>query len=115
MSYRIQFTITDDEYAQLKKEAMEGGFPTVAECAKSKSLNGVNNYADLFKKAVREIASKKIGDEFFVRDLIPNPPALLGRWIYEAVRDMKIKQVKHLGNDGMNPERYKKISLEEWE
>ncbi|WP_415841226.1 hypothetical protein [Paenibacillus typhae] len=40
MSYRIQFTITDDEHADLKEQAIAAGYPNVHEFCKSRALNG---------------------------------------------------------------------------
>ena len=117
MSYRIQFTVTDAEYAELKTQAMAEGFPTVAEMCKTKALNGKNTYAELFmemKKKIEKIKPNEIINdqlnpgEFYLRDIIPTPPALLGRWLYEAVHDGRIPHVEHLGNDGTNPEKYRK-------
>lgn len=118
MSYRIQFTITDDEHADLKEQAFAAGYPNVHEFCKSRALNGKNTYADLFKimkKKIEELRpDEKINEqlnpgEFYLRDIIPTPPALLGRWLFEAVHDGRIPYAQHLGNDGTNPEKYKKI------
>lgn len=117
MSYRIQFTVTKQEYADLKAQALAEGFPTVAELCKTRSLKGKNTYADLFMQMKNKIAELRPDDiindqlnpgEFYLRDILPNPPALLGRWLYDAVKDGRIPHVEHLGNDGTNPEKYRK-------
>ena len=118
MSYRIQFTITDDEHAELKELAIAAGYPNVHEFCKARALNGKNTYADLFKIMKKKIEDLKPDDmineqlnpgEFYLRDIVPTPPALLGRWLFEAVHDGRISHVQHLGNDGTNPEKYKRI------
>ncbi|MCL2082134.1 MAG: hypothetical protein FWH04_02705 [Oscillospiraceae bacterium] len=108
MSFRVQFTITDAEYEELKRQAVAENFPNLAEMCKAKSL-GKNSYAELYREMVKKITRLGVGIEFYLRDIIPTPPALLGRWLFDAVENGRISGVKHLGNDGTNPERYKKM------
>lgn len=109
MSFRVQFTISDTEYHQLVKEASNEGFPNVSELCKTRALKGKNTYAQLYSLLVKKIEKLESGEKFFLRDLIDTPPTLLGRWLYDNVKNGKIKNVKHLGNDGTNPERYEKL------
>lgn len=108
MSYRIQFTVSDVEYKQLSAQTAAEGFPTVAEMCKTRALQGKNTYSDLYSKMVKEIEKIKPGTEFYLRDIIETPPALLGRWLFDNVANSQIPNVEHLGNDGTNPERYRK-------
>ena len=108
MSFRVQFTVNDVEYAELKKQADEGGYPTVAEMCKTKALDGQNTYVALYMKMVTEIKKLRNGKEFYLRDIIATPPALLGKWLHDAVRNGQIECVEHLGSDGTNTERYRK-------
>ena len=120
MSYRIQYTITDDEHADLKAQAISEEYPNVAELCKSRALKGKNTYAMLFKEMKEKIEKLKPDDkineklnpgEFYLRDIIPTPPPLIGRWLYEGVCDGQILHVKHLPNDGTNnPEKYRKMN-----
>lgn len=53
------------------------------------------------------ISSMEPGTEFWLRDIINNPPALLGKRLYEWVQSGIIPNVEHIGNvDGL--ERYRK-------
>ena len=112
MSYRVQFTITNEEYDELKKEARELGYPNVAQMAKDLVLrknNSKESYGEKYILMVKKIESLAPNTEFLLRDIIEVPPALLGRWLYEGVRDGKIKNVRHLGNNGSDAERYLKL------
>ncbi|MFB1050540.1 hypothetical protein [Paraliobacillus sp. JSM ZJ581] len=108
MSFRVQFTISDAEFKELSIQAANEGFPNVAEMCKTRSLLGKNTYAEMYKRMVEIINNKQSGEEFYLRDIIDTPPALLGRWLFDNVANGKIQNVEHLGNDGTNPERYLK-------
>ncbi len=58
---------------------------------------------------VKSIENLPVGTIFFLRNLIDNPPSLLGKWLYDHVESGDIKNVKHLGNDGSDAEKYEKI------
>lgn len=47
--------------------------------------------------------------EFTLKDLILNPPAQLGKKLYEGVASGKIPNVKCLGKKADNTERYIKL------
>lgn len=111
MSFRVQFTITDQELKALETIANQEGFPNVAELCKTRALAGIPRRDDgaLYKEMVKKIEELPEGAEFFVRDLIDTPPSILGRWLYDNVANDKIKNVEHLGKKGMDPEKYIKI------
>lgn len=48
------------------------------------------------------------GTEFCLRDIINNPPALLGRVLYEGVANNTIPNVTHIGKEN-GVDKYKKI------
>ena len=114
MSYRVQFTITDDEYKLLNEQSIAEGFPTMSEMCKIRAfkgnskLHGNYTYAELYAQMVKKIADLAPNSEFYLRDIIDTPPALLGRWLFDNVKNGKIPSVVHLGNDGTNPEKYLK-------
>lgn len=108
MSYRVQFTVTDDEKEQLRKKAEEQGFPNIAEYCKFCSL-GKNNTAELYKQLVARIEKLPAGQKFFLRDIIPNPPILMGRWLFDNVAKGNITNVIHLGKIGADAEQYQKM------
>lgn len=108
MSYRVQFTVSDEEKEQLREKAEKQGFPNIAEYCKFCAL-GKNNTAELYKLLVSRIEKLPAGQKFFLRDIIPNPPILLGRWLFENITNGSIANVKHLGKKGADAEQYQKI------
>lgn len=108
MSYRVQFTVSDTEKEELRKEAESQGFPNIAEYCKFCSL-GKNNTAELYKQLVARIEKLPAGQKFFLRDVIPNPPIFLGRLLFDGVANGGIPHVKHLGKVGADAEQYEKI------
>ncbi|MNO23271.1 hypothetical protein D3C76_130710 [compost metagenome] len=102
MAPRIQFRISDSEYESLDREARIQGYPDVVSYAKDlvlSTIKGTNPKAsvkmiDLYKlaegKIIEEIQS---GSIFTIKDLIPNPPALLGKLILKGVENQVIENV----------------------
>lgn len=108
MSFRVQFTITDKEYQHLMLEMEYEGFPNISELCKSRALGEKTNLAELYKTMESKIQKLPSGREFYLRDIIGNPPALLGRWLFENVENGKIPDVIHI-ESAIKPERYRKI------
>ncbi|NLK14328.1 MAG: hypothetical protein GX313_06235 [Spirochaetales bacterium] len=106
---RIQFTVTDDELKQLTKKAIEGNYPSVSEYCKCSSLNENTGYADLYKKLLEKIEKLPKNSEFVLRDIISTPPALIGRWFYENVKNGLVKDVEHIGKDEGGVEKYRTL------
>lgn len=48
------------------------------------------------------------GKEFYLHDIIENPPAQLGRTLYEDVQSGRIQNVKRITKEGDTVERYQK-------
>ncbi len=109
MGYRVQFTISDTEKKQLQLEAISEGYPNISELCKVRALQGKSTYAELYKRMVKNIDKLPIGTNFLLRDLIDTPPTLLGRWLFDNVKNGSINNVKHLGNNGSDAERYERI------
>ncbi|MNW45822.1 hypothetical protein D3C74_230940 [compost metagenome] len=116
MAPRIQFRIDDSQYEALFQETEKQGFPDVVSYVKDlvlTTIEGTNDqsrtskssvkFIDLYKQAVDEINKREPGSKFTVRELVPNPPALLGRYIHEAVvkkeGKRRIENVKELYKD----------------
>lgn len=57
----------------------------------------MNNYQALYQQAVAKIPYLPSGSEFRLRDLIDNPPASLGIYLYRDVGAGNIPGVKYLG------------------
>ena len=110
MSKRIQFTISDNEYAQLTIDAAAGNYPNVPELCKNRALKGKSSYSELYKEMLESIKRLPAGTKFYLRDLLESPPPLLlGRWLFEGVANNTIFGVKHLGNNGSDAEQYEKL------
>ena len=104
-----QFTVTDEEYNSLEQEARKMGYSSVEELAKAKTLDplpSLATYAE-YREKMKNIIQDLEPGEFALRDIIKIPPALLGRYLYEDVRDGKIADVSHIGRDESS-ERYRK-------
>lgn len=118
MSYRIQFTVSEEQYDNLQNQCDREGYPTIGEMVKSKVFSGNPTYNDLYKemaKKIKDLDPNQIINptlnkgEFYLKDIISNPPTILGRYLYERVKDGKISDVIPLGRIGENPNKYKKI------
>lgn len=108
MSYRVQFTISDDQKAKLEIDMKNEGYPNIAELCKARACDD-RSYGTLYKRLIERIDSLKPGTSFIIRDLIDAPPALIGRWLYQNVDNGTVKNVIHDGKDSVGTERYKKI------
>jgi hypothetical protein len=53
----------------------------------------MNDYRNLYNQALANISSRPIG-LFKLNELLDNPPALLGVWLYEDVANNKIANVR---------------------
>lgn len=95
MSFRVQFSVTTDEYEVLKKKA-ENGFPSVSAYCKSVVLPDSKNIdmrkmSEIIDITVCKIPTMPIKDingnpyEFYLRDLYPNPPSSLGTHINKMI------------------------------
>lgn len=106
---RIQFTVTDDELKQLTKKAIEGNYPSVSEYCKCSSLNKNTSYVKLYNNLLEKIGRLPKNSEFVLRDIIATPPALIGRWFYENVKNGRVKNLEHIGKDEGGVEKYRKL------
>lgn len=108
MSYRVQFTITDEQKEKLESEMKDEGYPNIAELCKARLCND-RSYATLYKTLIKRIDKLESGKSFIIRDLINTPPALIGRWLYQNVDNGTVKNVIHDGKDSVGTEKYKKV------
>lgn len=110
MAYRIQFSITDNEYENLVKESIKKGYPNVSELAKERTLRKKTELTELYIEMINYIKHLEPETEFRVRDCIScPPPALLGRWLFEDVKQGLISDVIFLKSDNRKTATYKKI------
>jgi hypothetical protein len=73
----------------------------------SNTLNG-SKYAELYNQMINKVANLEPKSEFYLRDIIDTPPALLGKWLYDNVKNGQIPNVEHLGYV-VTAEKYRKI------
>lgn len=93
MSYRIQFTITDEEYKELEDYANANGIPNVQELAKQRTLKEKSSIYELYEKMNKKIADMDSGKPFRLNEIIEeNFPPLLGKWLNEDI-DNKDKNI----------------------
>lgn len=116
MSYRVQFTISDREYEELKSQAAEESFPDVPQLCKSRALCQVSsrekNYEELYPLVIKKIAEWNSPDLFMLRDLLDTPPALLGRWLRQNVDNGSIPHVEFVDKaPGTGENRYRKTNV----
>lgn len=53
----------------------------------------MNHYRTLYNQAISKIANRPVG-KFTLKDLLDDPPCLLGVWLFEDVDKKKIANVK---------------------
>lgn len=108
MSYRVQFTISDEQKDKLENEMRKEGYPNISELCKARSC-GDRSYTSLYRKLIEGIEKLAPGTSFVIRDLIDVPPALIGRWLYQNVDKGEVQNVVHDGKDSVGTEKYRKI------
>lgn len=101
---RVQFTISEQEWQLLEKEALEAGYPDVSSFCKDSVLKQ-KTYLELWNIVTKKISSKASGDIFALRDLIKNPPANLGVKLYQHQNKLGIEVVK---KDSLNTNVFRK-------
>ena len=94
MSYRVQFTISDEQKIKLEEDMRKDGYPNISELCKARAC-GDRSYASLYKQLIERIDKLEPGTTFIIRDLIDTPPALIGRWLYQNVDSGEVKNVIH--------------------
>lgn len=68
------------------------------------------SYRQLENQMNSIISNLKTGEKFFLRDIIPNPPAQLGRTLYENVENGAIPNVKFIAKIN-NADQYEKLQI----
>lgn len=114
--FRVQFSITKDEYDMLMKKAIAKNLPTVSAYCKSKVLpnsSSIQKYkmSDIVNMAEANIKNMPDDSPFYLRDLFPNPPANLG-----TIINRKITQNEEMKNNEESTSicRYKKDRTGTW-
>lgn len=86
----IRIKLSNADFADLKNRSNAAGFNSVNTFVRN-LLFPQQNYPQKQAELKAYIASLKSGDVFYVRDAVPNPPALLGRWAYEQQKNLGIE------------------------
>lgn len=71
-----------------------------------------NSYNKLFDEIIKVINNNIKCGEFYLRDTIPNPPMLLGNWLFKEVNKGKygrLPNIVHVGKDSTGTHYYKKV------
>ncbi len=66
------------------------------------------SYKQLENQMKSIIKNLECGEKFFLRDIIPNPPAQLGRMLYEGVENGEIPNVRYIAKLN-GSDQYEKI------
>lgn len=101
---RVQFSLTEEERKKLEQRAWEAGYPDMSSYCKDLAM-GERTYGILWENVVEKIKKMDPEEEFFLRDLIAVPPALLGTWLYDRQKELGIAVIKKEGNVN----KYKKL------
>lgn len=107
--FRVQFSITKDEYDMLMKKAIAKNLPTVSAYCKSKVLpnsSSIQKYkmSDIVDMAEANIKNMPDDSPFYLRDLFPNPPANSGTIINRKITNGELTSIC----------RYKKDRTRTW-
>lgn len=96
---RIQFTVSNQELADLQRQAAAAGC-TVPELCYEKSVPD-NNTSAMYKQLIDRVNKRTSGDPFVLRELFPGRriPTVLGRRFARAVHAGGVKGVEALGRD----------------
>lgn len=101
----IRIKITKHEFDDLEMRRKAAGLPSVTAYARS-LLFPQQKYQDLWKDFCEHVKNLKKGEVFYVRDILATPPALLGRWVFEAQEQLGIELD---GKDRTGTNRWRKL------
>lgn len=111
MPYRIQFTVTDQEFAELQSAAQKENYPSVSALCYARAFPN-SSTAAMYNELIQIVRKRNISDPFIIRELFPNRriPSVLGRFFSEGVRNGAIPDVEALGrNKTLGADAYRKI------
>ena len=111
MSYRVQFTISEKEQAELQAEAKKMNYPSVSALCYARSLPN-STTKEMFERLVKLVKDMDNEEPFVIRELFPNEriPAVLGKFFAEGVKNGTIPNVKALGrNKTLGADAYQKV------
>jgi hypothetical protein len=101
----LRIKITDTEFTDIKSRAKAAGFPSVSAYGRN-LLFPQHNYEQKWTEIKAYISNLNSGEVFYIRDALPNSPALFGRWAFEQRNDLGIEPV---GKDRRGTNQWRKI------
>ena len=101
----IRIKISEDEYKDIVARSESAGFPSINAYARE-LLFPQHNYKHKWAEVKAYIDKLKPGDIFFIRDALPNTPALFGRWAFEQQKELGIESD---GKDRTGTNRWRKL------
>ena len=87
---RVQFTVSNTEYATLQQLAAAAGYPDVPSYCRDISLKE-RTYGEMWAEITKKIAAMPSGKRFALRDIVKAPPANLGKKLYDNQNLLGIK------------------------
>jgi hypothetical protein len=102
---RVQFSVNDVQWKELKRLAEKAGYPDVPSYCKDIALED-RTYGNLWKTVVEKIAKMNKGTVFALRDLVDTPPANLGVKLYDHQKELGIQVQK---KDRLNSNTFIKL------
>ena len=86
----LRIRITDAEFSALEKRSIAAGYPTVNAYHRS-LLFPMHDHTPKWNEVKAKIAELKAGDEFLLRDLLPNTPSNIGVWLWEQQANLGVE------------------------
>lgn len=111
MPYRIQFSISDEEYAELQEQAEKQHYPSVSAMCYARCFPKATT-TEMFAELIEKVDKLPKGEKFVIRDLfLPQRiPTILGRMFAEAVAKGAIPNVRKFGrNNSLGADQYEKL------
>lgn len=111
MPHKIQFSISDEEYAELKEQAEKLHYPSVSAMCYARCFPK-SNTTEMFSELIEKVDKLPKGEKFVIRDLfLPQRiPTILGRMFAEAIVQGTISNVRKIGrNNSLGADQYEKL------
>lgn len=111
MPYRIQFSISDEEYVELKEQAEKQHYPSVSAMCYARCFPK-STTTEMFAELIEKIEKLPKGEKFVIRDLfLPQRiPTILGKMFAEGVVQGTIPKVRKIGrNNSLGADQYEKL------
>jgi hypothetical protein len=86
----LRIKITEIEFNDLQERTKAAGYPTVNAYHRS-LLFPLHDHVAKWNEAKSKIVKLKSGDEFLLRDLLPNTPSNIGVWLFEQQSSLGIE------------------------